>query len=89
MCTGDTTWADLEDLMKHWLDGERFGGGDHFSISAYGLSKAALMVFTMQMAAKYPNIKVRKINFNVIMAKINPHPSFSPPVYLRDTSRLI
>ena len=70
MCTGDTTWADLEDLMKRWLDGERFGGGDHFSISAYGLSKAALMVFTMQMAAKYPNIKVRKNNFNVIRAKI-------------------
>ena len=60
MCTGETTWADLEDLMKRWLDGERCGGKDSVSFSAYGLSKAALMVFTMQMAAKYPNIMVRK-----------------------------
>ena len=60
LCTGDTTWADIEDLMKRFLDGERFGGKEHFAISSYGLSKAALMVFTMQMAARHPNIKVPK-----------------------------
>ena len=60
MCTGDTTWADIENLMKRFLDGERFGGGENFNISSYGLSKAALMVFTMQMAAKHSNIMVRK-----------------------------
>ena len=46
--------------MKRFLDGERFGGKEHFAISSYGLSKAALMVFTMQMAARHPNIKVPK-----------------------------
>jgi len=56
MCTAETTWADLEDLMKRWLDGERCGGKDSMFFSAYGLSKAALMVLTMQMAAKYPKI---------------------------------
>ena len=60
MCTAETTWADLEDLMKRWLDGERCGGKDSMFFSAYGLSKAALMVLTMQMAAKYPKIMVRK-----------------------------
>ena len=63
MCTGDTTWADIENLMKRFLDGERFGGGENFNISSYGLSKAALMVFTMQMAAKHPNIKVNKNDY--------------------------
>ena len=56
MCSGETTWADLEDLMKRFLDGDRFGGE---KIGSYGLSKAALIAFTMHMAAKYPNIKVK------------------------------
>ena len=89
MCTGKTTWADLEDLMKRWLDGERCGGKDSMFFSAYGLSKAALMVFTMQMAAKYPNIMVRKQKMSdlTIMEK-NILLSFSPPVYHRDTFKL-
>ena len=90
MCTGETSWADLEDLMKRWLDGERCGGKDSMFFSAYGLSKAALMVLTMQMAAKYPKIMVRK---QLIRAYDNGEkkilPPFSPPVCLRDTSRLI
>ena len=59
MCTGDTSWADIEGLMKRFLDGDRFGGGKHWTVSSYGLSKAALTVFTMQLAAKHPNIKVK------------------------------
>ena len=65
MCTGDTTWADIEDLMKRSLDGDRFGGSDHWKLGpvtidhCYGFSKAALNVFTMQLAAKHPNIKVK------------------------------
>ena len=58
LCTCDTTWADLEDLMKRYLDGDRFGGNKHWTVCSYGLSKAALTVFTMQLAAKHPNIKV-------------------------------
>ena len=56
MCTGDTTWEDIEYLMKRFLDGDRFGNE---KVGSYGLSKAALAVLTMQMAAKYPNIKVK------------------------------
>ena len=40
--------------MKRFLDGDDFGGG-----ACYDLSKAGLMVYTMQLAAQYPNIKVR------------------------------
>jgi len=60
MCSGDTTWADIEDLMKRFLDGGGepiFGGEKSMFNGSYGLSKAALTVFTMQMAAKHPNIK--------------------------------
>ena len=39
--------------MKRFLDGDNFGGG-----ACYGLSKAGLTVYTMQLAAKHPNIKV-------------------------------
>ena len=66
MCTRDTTWADLEDLMKRFLDGDRFGGE---KIGSYGLSKAALTAFTMQMAAKHPNIKVN-INYYIYDSSI-------------------
>ena len=39
---------------------ERFLGGDDFGgKGCYELSKAGLMVYTMQLAAQYPNIKVR------------------------------
>ena len=40
--------------MERFLDGDDFGGG-----TCYNLSKAGLMVYTMQLAAQYPNIKVR------------------------------
>ena len=40
--------------MERFLDGDDFGGG-----GCYELSKAGLMVYTMQLAAQYPNIKVR------------------------------
>jgi len=62
MCTGDTTWADIEDLMKRSLDGDRFGGIDQWQLGpviidhCYGLSKAILNVFTMQLATKHPKI---------------------------------
>ena len=64
MCTGDTTWADIEDLMKRSLDGDRFGGIDQWPLGpviidhCYGLSKAILNVFTMQLATMHPKIMV-------------------------------
>ena len=54
MCSASTTWAELEVLMKRFLDGDNFGGG-----ACYGLSKAGLTVYTMQLAAQYPDIKVK------------------------------
>ena len=54
MCSASTSWAELEVLMERFLDGDDFGGG-----TCYNLSKAGLMVYTMQLAAQYPNIKVR------------------------------
>lgn len=54
MCSASTSWGDLEVLMERFLDGDDFGGG-----ACYDLSKAGLMVYTMQLAAQYPNIKVR------------------------------
>ena len=56
MCSDSTTWAELEVLMKRCLDGDNFGFAS--KLLGYGLSKAALTVYTMQLAAQYPNIKV-------------------------------
>ena len=57
MCSASTTWAELEALMARFLAGDDFGGkAGH----CYELSKAGLMVYTMQLAAQYPDIKVRK-----------------------------
>ena len=56
MCSASTTWAELEVLMKRFLDGDTFGGG-----ACYGFSKAGLTVYTMQLAAQYPDIKVRNL----------------------------
>ena len=88
MCSGDTTWADIEDLMKRFLDGGGepiFGGEKSMFNGSYGLSKAALTVFTMQMAAKHPNIKVGKIiQFDHCVYKF---PSCSPRVCHRATFR--
>ena len=53
MCSATTTWAELEAIMNRYLDGDDFGGG-----SCYGMSKAALTVYTMQLAAQHPTIKV-------------------------------
>ena len=53
MCSASTTWADLEVLMERFLAGVNFGGG-----TCYDLSKAGLMVYTMQLASKYPNVMV-------------------------------
>ena len=54
MCSASTSWAELEVLMERFLGGDDFGGG-----TCYDLSKAGLMVYTMQLAAQYPNLKVR------------------------------
>ena len=54
MCSASTTWAELEVIMKRFLDGDNFGGG-----ACYGMSKAGLTVYTMHLAAQYPDIKVR------------------------------
>lgn len=56
MCSASTTWAELEFLMKRCLDGENFGFAH--KLLGYGLSKAGLAVYTMQLAAQYPKIKV-------------------------------
>ena len=54
MCSASTSWAELEVLVERFLGGDDFGGG-----TCYDLSKAGLMVYTMQLAAQYPNLKVR------------------------------
>ena len=57
MCSASTSWAELEVLMERFLGGDDFGGG-----TCYDLSKAGLMVYTMQLAAQYPNLKVSCVN---------------------------
>lgn len=51
MCNSSTKWDALEALMARFLGGDTFGGGN-----SYGLSKAALSVYTMQLAAQHPAI---------------------------------
>ena len=48
--------------MERFLDGDDFGGG-----TCYNLSKAGLMVYTMQLAVQYPNIKVR-IKLKIVLS---------------------
>lgn len=65
MCSSSTSWAELEVLMKRFLDGDNFGGG-----ACYGLSKAGLTVYTMQLAAKHPNIKVSCVSPGFILTNM-------------------
>ena len=57
--------------MERFLGGDDFGGG-----TCYDLSKAGLMVYTMQLAAQYPNLKVRNdvkigLNFQAVASYAN------------------